>query len=397
MVNTWNDQHSPRKTVKITSPRKLPLYTIDSDSEDDVGLNSPSASPSKPAGGRATSPTKYRNPQPSAGETRAARKDFDARKEALAESFLQQLDARITDNKIGALTASTGGVRIVWSNKLNSTAGRANWRREAVRPTPASKPPQPARPPQPQPQPTSAPQYRHVATIELATKVVTTPQRLHDALAHEFCHLANFMVSRELAHPHGASFQRWAAAATAAFGASHGVRVTTRHDYEIEHRYAWLCVGSGGGGCGMEYARHSRSIDPARHTCGRCRGRLQQTRPRPRGGGAQGRPRGEGAAAGGQSEYRSFVKRHFSCVRADLPPRSPMKDVMRELGARYRSSKADGGKTGARGEVEVVEVVDGDDDDDAGPDVVDAPVTTMGRAEEVGDLAGGMSVLTVED
>jgi SprT-like zinc ribbon domain len=36
-------------------------------------------------------------------------------------------------------------------------------------------------------------------------------------------------------------------------------------------------------GCGAEYGRHSKSIDPAKQRCGRCRGVLRQVRPRPRG------------------------------------------------------------------------------------------------------------------
>jgi SprT-like zinc ribbon domain len=43
-------------------------------------------------------------------------------------------------------------------------------------------------------------------------------------------------------------------------------------------------------GCGTEYGRHSKSIDPAKQRCGRCRGVLRQVRPRPR-------PRGLGSDA----------------------------------------------------------------------------------------------------
>lgn len=73
------------------------------------------------------------------------------------------------------------------------------------------------------------------------------------------------------------------------------VEVTTKHNYKINHKYLWVCVGTPPNaakgflnlppeeeGCGAEYGRHSKSIDPARHRCGRCKGVLLQVRPRPR-------------------------------------------------------------------------------------------------------------------
>lgn len=35
-------------------------------------------------------------------------------------------------------------------------------------------------------------------------------------------------------------------------------------------------------GCGAEYGRHSKSIDPRKHRCGRCKGFLRQIQPQPR-------------------------------------------------------------------------------------------------------------------
>lgn len=35
-------------------------------------------------------------------------------------------------------------------------------------------------------------------------------------------------------------------------------------------------------GCGAEYGRHSKSIDPDKHRCGKCKGVLVQVRPKPR-------------------------------------------------------------------------------------------------------------------
>jgi SprT-like zinc ribbon domain len=73
------------------------------------------------------------------------------------------------------------------------------------------------------------------------------------------------------------------------------VQVTTKHSYEINHKYLWVCVGTppnaaknflslppDDDGCGAEYGRHSKSIDPERHRCGKCKGVLVQVRPTPR-------------------------------------------------------------------------------------------------------------------
>lgn len=267
-------------------------------------------------------------------------------------------------------------------------------------------------------------QYRHVASIELATKVITDRARLYNVLAHEFCHLANFMVSRVLDRPHGASFKAWAARVTDVFGGGeYGVEVTTRHDYEIEFRYMWRCVGNGGGGgvgggsgreavdtpsddeekeeqengCGMQYSRHSRSIDPRRHTCGRCRGALAQVRPKPRGNAAAAAASpGKPCPTTGQrgSEYQTFVKSQFARVRAEMPPGSPVRDVMREVGVRYRGRGGVGvgigeGEGKRTGTVEVIEISeDGDDGDDKEENV---PTTREGKGK--GEVDGVAKVL----
>ena len=54
---------------------------------------------------------------------------------------------------------STGGIRVIWSKKLSSTAGRANWRREAIRSKNADGSIRDTT-------------YRHHASIELAEKVI---------------------------------------------------------------------------------------------------------------------------------------------------------------------------------------------------------------------------------
>ncbi|KAM0710399.1 hypothetical protein Q7P35_002761 [Cladosporium inversicolor] len=292
-VNEWNDKHSPRKA--IGSPKKNPFLPSSEST-------SPTSSPKK------SSPTKRTSAEVQ------AKKDFAARKHTLAESFLAELDETITSGQIAALSASTGGVRILWSKTLNSTAGRANWRRETTK-TRAS-PTAPA----------TTTTQKHHASIELAEKVIDDEERLFNVLAHEFCHLANFMVSGVKDQPHGASFKAWGSKCTAAF-ASRGVHVTTKHSYQIDYKYVWQCSTEG---CWAEFKRHSKSIDPLRHTCGSCKGKLLQIKPVPRGGAVPG------GKVGG---YAGFVKQHYADVKKSLPAGSSQKEVMEAVGRKYREEK----------------------------------------------------------
>ena len=202
---------------------------------------------------------------------------------------MADLDTNITSSKLSTLSATTGGVRIIWSKTLRSTAGRANWRRTVVKAS--GSPVKGASVPE-------GSKVQHYASIELATKVIDCETRLVNTLAHEFCHLANFMVSNVRDQPHGASFKAWAMKVTKYLRAHNnpmygGVEVTTKHSYTIDHKYLWVCAGREAldllknvpeveDGCGAEYGRHSKSIDTEKHRCGRCKGALMQVRPKPR-------------------------------------------------------------------------------------------------------------------
>ena len=86
------------------------------------------------------------------------KKAFDERKVQLAVDFLRELDLKVAEGRVGVLAESAGGVKVVWSKKLHSTAGRANWKRETlVSRDPAGE---------------GTKIYRHHASIELAEKVI---------------------------------------------------------------------------------------------------------------------------------------------------------------------------------------------------------------------------------
>ena len=136
LVDDWNMQHSPSKTLRSTP-----------------------GSPSK------------RNVNTSRSETRKA---FQSAKHDIARIFLAELDDEITQGRLAQLTESTGGIRITWTKTLNTTAGRANWKREALRPKSVDANADPLL-------------IRHHASIELAEKVVGDENQLLNVIAHEFC------------------------------------------------------------------------------------------------------------------------------------------------------------------------------------------------------------------
>lgn len=283
-VDDWNDEHSPRKQL-FPSPTK--------------------ASPVK----------KTVAPKTKLPSAREAKKAFEQSKHDLAASFLAELDKIITNGQLSELAASTGGIKLLWTNKLNTTAGRANWKRETIRTTCTA---------------TNKVQvtYKHHASIELAEKVIDDEHRLLNVIAHEFCHLANFMVSGITNNPHGKEFKAWAAQCSRAFG-DRGIEVTTKHSYEIDFKYVWQCEG-----CGMEYKRHSKSVNPERHRCGGCKGLLKQTKPVPRGSAKTA----DGVTKKAPTEYQLFMKEEMKRVR-EQNPGSPQKDIMKLVAGKWAAKQ----------------------------------------------------------
>jgi predicted SprT family Zn-dependent metalloprotease len=264
-INDWNMEHSPHKLMH---------------------------------GARPSSPVK--STIPPASSRKENKREFQNTKHSLAEKFLGQLDDAITAGKLKELAASTGGIRIIWSPKLNTTAGRANWKRETLRTGNSSE---------------ETTKHRHHASIELAEKVIDNEHRLLNVIAHEFCHLANFMVSGVTNNPHGREFKAWAAKCSRAFG-HRGIEVTTKHSYDIAFKYVWECKA-----CGAEYKRHSKSINLEKHRCGSCKGELAQIKPVPR-------------RAAARTEYQEFMKENMRIVKQENPD-SPQKEIMKVVAEKW--------------------------------------------------------------
>jgi predicted SprT family Zn-dependent metalloprotease len=287
-VNDWIDQYSPQKTIKSPSRNHFgPPYK--SREVEVVNLTQP-ASPQK-------CPTKAQ---------RQAKKDFNAQKHDIATKFLKELDISITGGRIAELSRTAGGVTITWSNKLNSTAGRAHWRKQEIRTKHSDG--------------RISAEVKHTASIELAEKVIDEEHRLINTIAHEFCHLATFMIDGVKTNPHGKEFKEWAKKCSQVYG-HRGVEVTTKHSYDIDYKYIWEC-----GSCGTVYKRHSKSINPEKHRCGGCKSSLVQIKPPPR--------------KITVSDYQMFVKEHFQRVK-NLDKSASHGTIMEILGRLYREGKAE--------------------------------------------------------
>lgn len=152
----------------------------------------------RPVAGKTTSSKKVAlmGFEGAAGSKRA----FNARKKQLAEEFLGVVDDKISGGEVAKKTASTGGVKIIWSKTLRTTAGTATWRMEKLQNTSGQVS---------LGDPMSSDRVRHYATIDLSEKVVDCEEKLYNVLCHEYCHLANYIISNVRKPPHGASFKKW--------------------------------------------------------------------------------------------------------------------------------------------------------------------------------------------
>lgn len=250
-----------------------------SDDDDERPARPPS--PVKPHVTSAERKRRDRQRQAAEKEAMRERRGFIAEREALAKELLDEYVSKICPELItppsqsNSTTASGCTTReparknvlysidLIWSKTLNTTAGRANYSRSM-----------------------------RSGRIELSTKVLTSAARLRDTLAHELCHLLAWCMDDDFDRPHGPAFRRWAAACEQKLG----VHVGTTHSYEVEYKYVWTCSGSSAvigetpaaaapassAGCGREYGRHSKSIDVTKVVCGACKGKLVQTKPKPR-------------------------------------------------------------------------------------------------------------------
>ena len=227
---------------------------------------------------------------------------------ALARAMYRKYNALIFDN---ALPLS---LDISWNKKLSSTAGLTHYTRRIEHAHPV-----------------------YSCRIELATKVLDTTAKLERTLIHEMCHCAAWMIDHVAKPPHGESFKKYARRAMAVLP---GIDVSTCHNYDIFYAYRWACTT-----CGVEYGRHSKSIDVEKKVCGGCRGRLEYA------GKFRRDAHGETVAVSRSPEkkvsgYSAFVKEHFHRVKIEMEGPDGRRghgvlasEVMKKLAAEWAVSK----------------------------------------------------------
>ncbi|EKX42870.1 hypothetical protein GUITHDRAFT_59509, partial [Guillardia theta CCMP2712] len=133
----------------------------------------------------------------------------------------------------------------------------------------------------------------YTAAVELSGKVVDSEERLKSTLAHEICHVAQWVLDKESKPPHGNSFKKWAERVESYDPL---LKVDTCHSYDINYKFRYRCVE-----CGCEYGRQTNSIDINEKACGECSGRLEALQtPRPATG------------------FAAFIQRHFMKARTAL-------------------------------------------------------------------------------
>ncbi|WVO14433.1 hypothetical protein L204_102066 [Cryptococcus depauperatus] len=171
-----------------------------------------------------------------------SKKEWASVRVKIAQTVFDDLDTRVFESKLGTKGV---GARIMWNNRLLTTAGMARSKRMSLK---------------------EAQSKEH--WIELSEKVLTGEERIKNTVAHEMCHLATWIISGDYKNPHGAIFKSWGRKVMAA---RQDIEVTTKHSYSITYKYEWKCSNQY---CGQVYKRHSKSIDVAKHACGSCRSKL---------------------------------------------------------------------------------------------------------------------------
>jgi hypothetical protein len=131
-----------------------------------------------------------------------AKRVFLETRERIAIDLVRAIDEQVMGGKLAASTSATGGVKLEWSTRLRTAAGRAHWSRARSRSLGQTE-------------------EQHNLKIELSTKIITsegfprsislnlTTGKLRDTLAHELCHCALWVIDKDPKSHHGKQFKEW--------------------------------------------------------------------------------------------------------------------------------------------------------------------------------------------
>ena len=291
-----------------------------SSSDDDVQVVSPTINTKKKGGAVPPKGKKKKKktpaPQPPRKQkTKSQPQKQDVSRTTFARKREQYTTSTFAEFNTKVFNGSLSSVEVVWSRRLNTTAGLTRLKRIGTSDT-----------------------MRRIATIELSTKILDNLERLRATLLHEMCHAAAWLVDGVHKPPHGKVFKKWA---NHSMRRIQDVEVTTTHDYVIRFRFAWKCQNAA---CGSIIKRHSRSVDPNKHCCGSCKGRLTEIEvPGSKNDVATvgHTPKKKRAPTG----FSLFVQKNSKAVRerlvAERGSSVTQPEVMKECGRMWREKKQD--------------------------------------------------------
>lgn len=253
--------------------------------------------------------TPVKTPRKTTKELEAARamRIFAANRESLASEFMNIFIQRVCP---GVCELLNGPIAVSWSKTLTSTAGRANYSKSKC-----------------------------TARIELSSKVIDCETRLKSTLAHEMCHILVWVVDKQFSNPHGREFKRFGQKVEYLLG----IRVDTTHNYQINYKYQWQCIGPR---CAKVYGRHSKSLDPTKVACGLCHGRLIQILPKPRQNNTPAQIDRLGCLATtptrtpGLGLYQAFLKANIQRIK-EQHPATKYADLIKLVAAEYAVHKSE--------------------------------------------------------
>ena len=240
-----NGSNSSDDDVEIVSPTKKKISMANSADAAPKGRKKlatqpPKTQKTKPKPKPKPKPKQPTNKKSATSYQDVSRTTFARKREEYTRSTFAEFNTKVFNSALSS-------VEVVWSKRLKTSAGLTRLKRVGT-----------------------SDSMRRIATIELSTKILDNLERLRATLLHEMCHAAGWLVDGVHKPPHGKVFKKWA---NLSMRRIRDVEVTTTHDYVIRFKFAWKCKNTA---CGSIIKRHSRSVDPNKHCCGSCKGRLME-------------------------------------------------------------------------------------------------------------------------
>ncbi|KAJ7456463.1 SprT-like family-domain-containing protein [Mycena latifolia] len=212
---------APNKYAKYWTPRATP-----------ASQNGKVSTPSKASSSKSPNKSKQLS---QAALLKLDEQAIAAKRVIYAEQVYSYLNKIVFKNRLPSLDE----IGLIWNNRLATTAGRAQFHRD-----------------------------RHgneFAEIHLASKVVVTDERIRNTLGHEMCHLACWMIDKEIREAHGKLFHKWAKRLERK---DPDIEISVQHTYEIFFPFEWQCVK-----CNDIVGRHKKSFDITKG-CPKCKGEM---------------------------------------------------------------------------------------------------------------------------